>query len=200
MAADPLNATKSPRPDDWYCTATSKRTGNRCGRRAGSGTDHVGVGLCKHHGGVSPGGVVQGQKLNAVKAVQEFGLPREIEPHQALIEELHRAAGWVAWLEAKVSEEGPDVLATTVFPDEGPPATVTSPFYEILTHERKQLVGVAQACIKAGVEERRVRVIEQGAQFAAQAIRAALGNLGLDLESPKVKQAVTQALSVVPAA
>lgn len=185
------------------CPAHSKQSGKQCGNRAGKGTDHVGTGLCKNHGGRSPGGRKQAQNLEAVKAVQEFGLPREVEPHQALIEELHRTAGWVAWLGEKVHAEGEDRLTMIEFggSDDAPqPFQLNSPYYDLLTEERKQLAKVAQACISAGVEERRVRVIEQGAAFAAQAIRSVLASLGHNLDAPEVRQAVTSALSVVPAA
>ncbi len=32
------------------------RNGKPCGREAGWGTDHLGYGHCKHHGGLSPNG------------------------------------------------------------------------------------------------------------------------------------------------
>jgi hypothetical protein len=53
---------------------------------------------CKLHGGASPTHVRAAQRREAERAVELFGLPREVEPHQALIEEVYRAAGHVAWL------------------------------------------------------------------------------------------------------
>jgi hypothetical protein len=40
--------------DDDRCPGTN-RQGERCGHPAGWGTDHVGEGYCKHHGGASDG-------------------------------------------------------------------------------------------------------------------------------------------------
>jgi len=40
--------------DDDRCPATN-RNGERCGHPAGWGTDHVGEGCCKHHGGANSG-------------------------------------------------------------------------------------------------------------------------------------------------
>lgn len=37
-----------------YCGATAKSTGKPCKRPAGWGTDHVGFGRCKLHGGATP--------------------------------------------------------------------------------------------------------------------------------------------------
>jgi hypothetical protein len=85
------------------CGATN-RQGNPCGKPAGWGTDHNGTGHCRLHGGASPNGRKHAQAQQAVAAVVTYGLAREIDPHQALLEELHRTAGHVAWLQIKVAE------------------------------------------------------------------------------------------------
>ena len=36
------------------CHARSKQTGRQCGQPAGAGTDHLGVGTCRWHGGATP--------------------------------------------------------------------------------------------------------------------------------------------------
>lgn len=74
------------------------RSGKACGLPAGHGTDHVGVGRCSRHGGATKTHVVAARREQAVRAVATYGLPREIDPHAALLEELHRTAGHVAWL------------------------------------------------------------------------------------------------------
>lgn len=172
------------------------RNGGACGKPAGWGTPHT-VGRCRLHGGSTRNHRKAAQRLEAERAVAAFGLPRNVDPGAALLEELHRTAGWVGWLTERVQEEGPDALAAVAYEDEGA-VSVTSPFYDLLDRERKQLVAVAAACIKAGVEERRLQMIEQSAAFAARAIRTALGNLGLDIDAPEIREAVTSALSVVP--
>ncbi len=50
-----MNVKKKRKPHEssWYCGAKTKSGGN-CKRRAGAGTDHVGEGRCKHHGGKTP--------------------------------------------------------------------------------------------------------------------------------------------------
>lgn len=110
----------------------------------------------------------------ASAAAAEFGLPVDIDPHEAQLQELHRTAGRVRWLDHRVMTAGPDALfVDSAF---GP---VESPWSKLLARERRHLVAVAETCLKAGVEERRVRVIEQGATFAAQAIRPVLSGLGI---------------------
>lgn len=53
---------------------------------------------------------------------------------------------------------------------------------DLYDRERKHLVNVATAALKAGVEERRVRLAEQQGELVAGAIRAILSDLGLSPE------------------
>jgi hypothetical protein len=41
-------------PAGKHCNARARQTDGYCGRAAGAGTDHVGTGRCKHHGGCTP--------------------------------------------------------------------------------------------------------------------------------------------------
>lgn len=68
------------------------RSGGTCGKTAGWGTEHVGIGRCKLHGGCTPTQVKTARAEQARQAVAAFGLPLDVEPHEALREELHRAA------------------------------------------------------------------------------------------------------------
>src|SRR3954466_6759952 len=86
------------------CGATKKDGSGPCTRPAGWGTNHVGAGNCRKHGGSTPTGIKYGQRVAAEEAVKSYGLPREIDPDQALMEELWRCAGHVAWLGAIVGE------------------------------------------------------------------------------------------------
>lgn len=185
------------RPDGHEaCGAAKKGDGSPCMRRAGEGTSHVGLGYCSKHGGCTPAHERAAEREIARREVAQFGLPRDVEPSEALLEELRRTAGWVAWLESTVVEAGDSELVREYETDDGSFKS-TSPYYELLTAERRHLVAVAAACLKAGVEERRVRVIEQGAAFAAQAIRVVLERLGHRLDDPAVEEAVRSGLRVV---
>jgi hypothetical protein len=140
---------------DGRCTATSKGSGKRCKRSAIAGGT-----VCAMHGGSAP--QVRGaaeQRLLLRRAVLEaetLGLPREIDPHTALLEELHRTAGAVQWLAAVVS----DLERGKVEGD--------SVYLRLYGDERDRLVKVAKTCVDVGIEERRVRLAESaGAQLAA---------------------------------
>jgi hypothetical protein len=100
-----------------------------------------------------------------------LGLPREIDPGQALLEEVWRTAGAVAWLEAKVHELGEDdlVWGMTKRKDGGDDRGTTyeakpSIWYELWVRERKHLTEVCDKTLRAGVEERTMRLAESFGQ------------------------------------
>jgi len=84
------------------CSAQT-RGGEPCKKARGWGTGHVGFGRCRLHGGLSPSGIKAAGVQQARLAVRAYGLPREVDPHSALLEELHRTAGHVAWLGSQVA-------------------------------------------------------------------------------------------------
>jgi hypothetical protein len=178
------------------CGANTKR-GAVCNQPAGWGTPY-GHGRCKLHGGATPTHLRAAQRREAERAVGLFGLPREVEAHQALLEEVHRAAGHVAWLGEVVggldkNQVVHGITRTVQHPDGT--RTVESraavnPWVKLYQDERDRLVRVAKAAMDAGVEERRVRLAEQQAQRLAAVIRAILTDLGHDLEDDRVRKVV----------
>lgn len=133
----------------------------------------------------------------ARKALATLGLPVEVSPSEALLEEVHRTAGHVAWLGRKVQELDETTLTwdttkvetlTTGDPDQGDdkgrgPASRTtqtaavSVWYQLYAQERAHLVKVSEAALKAGVEERRVRLAEQQGQLVGGLVQRVLGAL-----------------------
>ena len=83
------------------CGANTKR-GAVCNKPAGWGTPY-GHGRCRLHGGATPTHLRAAQRQEAERAVASLGLPRDVEPVEALLEEVHAAAGHVAWLRAHVA-------------------------------------------------------------------------------------------------
>lgn len=180
------------------CGATA-RSGAPCRRYAGHGTSHPGIGRCRFHGGSTPNHVKHAKREIARRAVVTYGLPRDVEPHVALTEELHRTAGHVAWLGDRVRELEPQQLHGPVVGGTGSiPRAEAHIWMRLYCEERDRLVDVARTCIAAGVEERRVRVTEeQGAQLA-EVIRGLLCDLGISL-TPEVRKIVRDRLTLVRA-
>jgi hypothetical protein len=134
-----------------------------------------------------------GRKAKDVKAeakVREladtYGLPVETTPEQAILDEVHRTAGHVAWLEQQVHAltRGELVWGITKVKEGGDDAGVTEEavphaLLRLYQEERKHLVTVCAAALRAGIEERRVKLAEQQGALVAQVIRAVLADLEL---------------------
>ena len=69
-------------------------SGRTCGQPAGWGTG-TGRGRCKKHGGNTPTHRAAAEREIAEEAVATYGLPREIGPVDAVLENLHLTAGHV---------------------------------------------------------------------------------------------------------
>lgn len=160
------------------CSAHT-RAGNPCGQPPM--TDQT---VCKMHGGKAPqaldAAVRRRQEREALLAAEAFGLPRVVDPHTALLEELHRTAGAVAWLDAVVA----DLKLQQVGGE--------SIYVKLWQDERVHLMRVAKTCVDVGIEERRVRLAEQAGAQLAGVVRAVLDRLGLSDEQRSL------ALTVVP--
>lgn len=159
------------------CTAKSQRSGNQCKRPAITGGT-----VCAFHGGSAKQVKAKAAKRIAEQAAQvaiaTYGLPRDIDPHAALIEELHRTAGHVAWLGMIVaeldSEDGRGKLIEKTMFGEQPAIWI-----KLYADERRHFTDVAKVCIGANIEERRVKIAEEQGQLLATAIRGILTDLGV---------------------
>ena len=121
-----------------------------------------------------------------------YGLPRDIDPAQALLEEVQRTAGHVAWLEQTVRDLDPGALVWGVtevaekssaddVSTDVTEAARPSVWLELYHRERTHLVRVSKAALDAGISERLVRLAEQQGAQLAEVIRrsgdALLGEL-----------------------
>lgn len=161
-----------------------------CTRPAGWGTDHPGVGPCKLHGGNTSNHVTAAVVAQAKSAVVTFGLPREVDPRDALLEEVYRTAGAVDFLQSKVRELEADAIIWGKAEEfekqagEFPGVDTTHKaavhvWVELWQRERAHLVKVAKEAINCGIEERRVRLAEQQGALLAGVIKGILGDLDL---------------------
>lgn len=168
--------------------------------------------VCHAHGGRAR----QNRKAAADRMAEQevrdlavtYGLPVETTPEQAILDEVQRTAGHVQWLEQQVrsmtkgelvwgmtkSKEGGDDAGTT---EEAVPPVLLRLYQE----ERKHLVTVCAAAMRAGIEERRVKLAEQQGALVAQVIRAVLADLDLTSEQQaRVPEVVPQHLRLLTAA
>lgn len=188
------------------CTAHN-RAGQPCGKHPLRGQQ-----VCANHGGKSPRALnaaeVRLQQREALLAVETFGLPVPVDPHTALLEELHRTAGAVAWLGAIVADlERKDVVwgqtRVKVGGDDAGTTHEAKPnlWVALWQGERKHLVDVAAACAKAGIEERRIQLAEGQGRMLAAVIQRILGRLDLsEAQRALVGSVVPEELRAIAAA
>lgn len=187
--------------DNRRCTAKSKQSGERCKRAATPGAN-----VCAIHGGKTPAVVAAAERRLKVAAAERvlatYGLPVEVDPLNALLGELHRTAGHVAWLglliaELEHDEEGRSGLRQWRPAGEDGGYWAPSVWVELYQRERAHLARVASDCLKAGVEERRVRLAEDQGRLVADTIRRIVVGLGLDPASDNVREIVRRELTLV---
>jgi hypothetical protein len=216
-AANP-KSKKDPKRTPGLCGAKTK-AGTPCKKRAGHGTEHVGEGRCRLHGGASPRAELAGQVTLARREAAVMGVPLDIEPHNAILECIRIAAGEVQYASERIAEldqaEAVGPIVTTLtrplsYGKEGESKTETAkeikheaPALHIWITTRRQamdrLVQYSAVALKAGVEQRRVELAEQQGQLLAQVIRGILEDLGVS-KRPEVPGIVRRHLSLVAAA
>ncbi|WP_230119691.1 hypothetical protein [Arthrobacter sp. Bi83] len=131
------------------------------------------------------------------KAVRTLGLPIDVDPGKALLDEIHWTAGHVAWLRDKVQElEDEELVWGKTQHDDGvgPQGIVDvttekaapSVWYELYMKEREHLAKVCALALRAGIEERKVKLAESQGLLVADVIRRILGALGLTPEQQQL--------------
>jgi hypothetical protein len=178
-----------------------------CKQAAGAGTDHVGFGYCKFHGGNTPAGKKAGARemgraiiREQKKAFGDSSAPENhLTPEQALLEEVRRSVAMVRWLEERIGQwDIPDFDALadpkrstgdaalaglpplmTETMKGTPMATDVNSWLVLYREERAHMVKVAKLAIDAGIAERMVKVAESQGAMLATAIRAVLQALHL---------------------
>ena len=161
-----------------------KKDGQRCQKKA-----MLGQRVCGSHGGRSKrakeAGLRRVQEEHARIATERFGLPQDISPSEALLEEVKWTAGHVRYLRSKVQELDEDMLTfgvdTVKSDDQGKTERIlrskVDVWYELYLRERKHLVEVSKAAVLAGVEQRRVELAEQQGQIVAGVVRRILDGM-----------------------
>lgn len=185
-----------------------RRGGGECGRPAGWGTSHPGIGRCKNHGGSTPNHQRAAEREIAARAVARFALVDEdavedADPRDLLAREMWRSHLAVEFLGRLVNELGLDVYEHT-FHQTGEPTGEAKPhvLWAMWMEERKHLKAVAAEAARAGIEVRRQQLAEQQAHLIAAVLRAVFDDPALDLTAEQRKvglQVAARELRALPA-
>ena len=157
--------------DSRRCTAKSKQSGDRCKRAA-----IIGGTVCKIHGGGIPAVKAAAERNAEMAAARRqllaLGEPEQVDPAEALLHLISWKYGEVKWLRQRVqSLPGDELTWGTAQTEkgitaEGPIDKVTekaspSVWWALLRQAEDQLALYAERALRAGLEERRVRMAEQ---------------------------------------
>lgn len=169
--ADQMQPDETPR-----CTAHSSRTGERCKQRPIAGGT-----VCGTHGGRAPQvKAAAQQRLDAARAevtARSFGLPIVTTPTEALLGELYRTAGVVAWLDSIVADLPKGDIArgvVSVTTREGDRAgreveiaASVNVWVDLWERERRHLVLVSKACHDVKIDAARVELAARQGELLA---------------------------------
>lgn len=156
-----------------------RKDGSPCNGPAVTGADK-----CRMHLGKKASAVIAEVKVRAM--ADTYGLPIEITPEQAILDEVHRTAGHVAWLAQQVRALDRDALiwGVTKVKEGGDDRGTTQEavphaYLKLYQAERAHLAKVSADAIRVGIEARQVKLAESQGAAVAQAIRAILAELQL---------------------
>lgn len=161
-----------------------KSNGKPCQSVAGKGTDHIGYGICGLHGGntstlrANAAKWMGGGITHEMTVAYGYGAPIDLDPHEALLQEVRRTGGHVAFLAERISLWELDDKKNLT------PAQVE--WREIYKEERAILVKVAKAAIDAGIAERRVRIAEDQGRDLIHALNLIFDALGLTMDQRRL--------------
>ena len=195
-------------PDSHQCGSLKRRMPERCTLPAGWGTDHVGIGACRKHGGTARSHRVRAQRIQLERAVVTYGARREIGHLEAMVELLHDSAGHVAWLRDIIAVQAPEALVwgladeLTKGSGEFPgidvrKAAAPSVWLNEYHRERRILLDVSKELAKLELDwDAREAIRRQGAALA-RVVRETVRQLGHDPNDPAVARAFMSALRTV---
>jgi len=175
--------------------AARTRSGGECGRSAGWGTDHRGIGRCRLHGGCTPSHV-RGAKLERIEVemariAERYGVGRDVNVLDALLELLHAQAGIVDFWDSKV--RALDDLSERGLGG----STDVHHYVRAAERARRDYARTAADCARLGIEARRDALSKRQGEMIVEVIAGTVRRLGADPTDPTVRAEVRSALADV---
>ncbi len=151
-------------------------SGGLCRNDAGYGTDHPGVGSCKHHGGSTEAGKKRAATLLAQRVVGGYHGEIDIEPHDGILWCVRMAAGEIQHINEHAALAAADQEADD-------PQHFASRKLQALMMERAKamdrLAKYSKAALDANVAQRQVEIAEGYGTILAQLLGAVFKDLDL---------------------
>lgn len=185
------------------------RRGHQCQLAAGWQTDHPGTGRCRYHGGLT--------KQSNTKALRErlieqakvdemiYGSPVEqIDPGEAIMQELARTAGHVQWLFEQLQTEEAELVESGESPSKvlkqyTKLGQTPSVYIDLYFRERQHLMQVAKTAAGMGIAERQIRLAEEQGRLLANVIQGFINDMQLTPEQMvKAPEIMRKHLALIP--
>lgn len=194
-------------PMDGLCNTRKTDGTGLCRHEAGWGTDHVGDGKCRKHGGTSPNLRAHAAKLRHARELDELLAEQLagveiVDPVAAVLEVVRRTWAWRRVLEMRAGElmdrtdlDGgePAIYGRNHLGDQAPHVLFT-----MLEKATAQHLHACKVAIDAGVAERALRIEEDKLDLLAGMVRGIVTELGHSLDDPHVQEVVVRHLTAVP--
>lgn len=167
--------------------------------------------VCKTHGGTLPNvkkkaaAVLRDEAVK--KAMVTYGLPLKVSPQVALMEELARTNGHIAWLSDKIqSMEAGDLIWGQIEEskrsgyedennwDEEKVGAVMHLWVQLYFRERQHLARIADLMVKNGLSAIQLRLQERQLDLMESGLLSLAKQLGHKDDEPRVRQAIALAL------
>lgn len=167
-------------PDYPRCGATNRVEPGTCGLRAGWGTPHLGVGRCRKHGGNTQSHVQKATEDQARLAAARWGEPIVTTGIDALLNLLYLWSGIEMFYRARIQDLAPDefVWGDTGLVHDSDTGGVkrtssagVNMWVKLHSEATTKLADIAEQCVRAGIDERRVRLAEQQGALLVSGLR-----------------------------
>lgn len=188
-----------------YCGATT-RSGGECRREAGWGTNHLGIGRCKLHGGSTPTHVKAAEYEMAERAAKSINLTvlPDVHPGDAILNEVRRCQQMVSHISEQIEnleyDEVAGLMVTRVTDSQGVERTVSANIWvKLLGEWSDRLTRTSKVVLDAGIAERQTQVQEAQAQAFARVLYDVLADLGVET-GPETVSVVRRHMLTIDAA
>ena len=156
-----------------------RHDGKFCAQRAGWGTEHVGRGRCRHHGGQLRSGLTAA----AGEEMRGMAKPSNVLPGQALGGVLRLAAGQLVYASAQVARlRSDDLFERAYSPAEGVFKLVPHHWLKLQRDVMNDVARYAKLAADAGVAEREQQLAESQTEIVADLLEKVVGSLDLTSE------------------
>lgn len=172
---------------------SENRDGEHCRNTAGHNTPHAGRGPCSKHGGNTRNHLVAAQNAEVKELAGIYGIPRQLDPREGILEEYYRTAGLVSRLELIVAQIPQAELVWGVVEeqdgtgdgDSGGFAKRTSKavpnaWVTLLNEERNRFARLGVDIVKLGLEARRDEWMRSNGIAMSDVFRRAITRAGVD--------------------